>query len=204
MNRKNRARRGPAAGPMRTNEEQRKRELLAKVARAGDTVESIYAEVAIMECKGLCQHSCTHLGMAQAEVNRLTERGIPLPMELPNGECSHLTEEGKCAIYEDRPLVCRVWGQVAELACPHGCEPMRYMFLQEVVKRLGRLYALTPENPDAVYTGTPEHLAETEQFGRDMRSGKVNPFEEGFGGKKVPIMVPREVLEGDDTSESGR
>ncbi len=29
----------------------------------------------------------------------------------------------RCEAYGDRPMVCRIWGMVEELACPWGCRP---------------------------------------------------------------------------------
>lgn len=28
-----------------------------------------------------------------------------------------------CQVYEDRPMVCRIWGLIEALACPWGCRP---------------------------------------------------------------------------------
>lgn len=32
-------------------------------------------------------------------------------------------ESGQCSVYEVRPLLCRLYGTVAGMQCPHGCRP---------------------------------------------------------------------------------
>ena len=46
----------------------------------------------------------------------------PPPEEGIAGLCVYATEEG-CACYEERPLMCRLFGAVENLRCPHGCAP---------------------------------------------------------------------------------
>jgi len=36
--------------------------------------------------------------------------------------CPHLGEEG-CQVYDERPLICRLFGTTPGLACPNGCRP---------------------------------------------------------------------------------
>jgi hypothetical protein len=37
--------------------------------------------------------------------------------------CPALTAVGRCRIYSDRPMVCRLWGVVESMPCPYGCLP---------------------------------------------------------------------------------
>ncbi|WP_105530516.1 YkgJ family cysteine cluster protein [Solimicrobium silvestre] len=41
---------------------------------------------------------------------------------LNNLSCPHLASEG-CSVYEDRPLICRMFGTTPKLLCPHGKRP---------------------------------------------------------------------------------
>lgn len=34
-----------------------------------------------------------------------------------------LTDEGRCSVYDVRPMVCRLWGLVPSMRCPYGCKP---------------------------------------------------------------------------------
>lgn len=35
--------------------------------------------------------------------------------------------EGLCSVYEDRPMLCRLWGLVEGMKCQWGCVPERYL-----------------------------------------------------------------------------
>jgi len=69
--------------------------------------------------------------MSPLERTQLRQVGvrIPLPVEAletlkrdGNYACPAL-DEGRCTVYERRPSICRLWGVVESLACPHGCRP---------------------------------------------------------------------------------
>jgi Fe-S-cluster containining protein len=47
-----------------------------------------------------------------------------------DGICSFLDENKKCGIYENRPLVCRIYG-VSEIMRCGGCEPENYLSEEE-------------------------------------------------------------------------
>lgn len=85
----------------------------------------IYASLPSMQCRGKCQASCGSVGMTGLEQQRIAERhGKRLPrMAAFEHSCPALGPFGTCAVYEDRPLVCRLWGLVQSMACPHGCVP---------------------------------------------------------------------------------
>lgn len=94
---------------------------------------AIYASVPSAECKGLCQDSCGPLPMTVHEARRLRRSGKPIPHEdeavvtlAATGSyvCPALVD-GRCSIYEMRPLICRLYGAVDHpaLRCPHGCAP---------------------------------------------------------------------------------
>ena len=37
-------------------------------------------------------------------------------------DCPHLGDGG-CAVYAERPVICRLFGTTSRLACPHGRRP---------------------------------------------------------------------------------
>ena len=59
------------------------------------------------ECRGLCVESCRKDVGFGADAD---------------GMCTQLAN-GRCSIYDQRPTVCRLWGDVPEMPCPHGCTP---------------------------------------------------------------------------------
>lgn len=95
-----------------------------------DSLERIYRAVPAVDCKGLCSESCGPIDMSDGERERIAAAGvrIPPPKELLDtiidrgtSDCPALVD-GRCSVYEVRPLICRLWGAVESMPCPHGCE----------------------------------------------------------------------------------
>jgi Fe-S-cluster containining protein len=85
-------------------------------------------------CKGLCYDSCTNVPVFPIEAYYLIEKygaklepvehkgGFLFPTLGANEPCSFLNEEKRCTIYEDRPMICRMFGHpIWTLTCSHGC-----------------------------------------------------------------------------------
>lgn len=85
-------------------------------------ITEAYAKLPPMQCKGLCGHSCGPIGMSGVEEGRFRERGVPVP-GMMDPSCPSLDFAGRCSNYDIRPMVCRLWGVVDEMPCPHGCVP---------------------------------------------------------------------------------
>jgi hypothetical protein len=45
--------------------------------------------------------------------------------------CPYVIKHGGCAIYDDRPFLCRIYGNVPSLPCPHGAGPAKMLSLAE-------------------------------------------------------------------------
>ncbi len=81
------------------------------------------------------------IACSAAEAENMSNNGI-IPPQTHNhpkfGEltCTHLTNEGRCAIYEHRPLVCRLYGAVKRMKCPHGCKPKGGYLPEEKAREL--------------------------------------------------------------------
>lgn len=111
---------------------------------------ALYGQVPSLECKGLCQSSCGPIEMSGRERQRLRQRGVTIPPRrqalqqlaegspgVPGGHdgsgtgagtgggytCPALGADGGCRVHDVRPMVCRIWGTTASLACPFGCAP---------------------------------------------------------------------------------
>ena len=71
--------------------------------------------------------------------------------------CTFLDREtGRCEVYAARPTVCRLFGAVHSMTCPHGCIPERMLtddeghaVLQQVAACAGQLlpYQADPDVP---------------------------------------------------------
>ena len=77
-------------------------------------------------CGGCCGQIHFQLKFFK-KFNHLTKReydlrpwpgGAVMPIT-PNGNCVFLDEDMSCAIYSNRPEVCRQYGLIPELPCPH-------------------------------------------------------------------------------------
>jgi len=90
----------------------------------------IYARVpAIPGCDGRCWTSCGPIDMSDRERQRIRAAGIRITSyreaaaDIERFWCDALTRDKRCAVYEMRPLVCRLWGAVESMRCVYGCVP---------------------------------------------------------------------------------
>lgn len=121
-------------------------------------IASVYAQIPDVECKGLCTQFCGPIGCSGAEAQAMQENGVALPVTRTSEihgplTCSHLSEAGKCRIYEHRPFVCRIFGAVRRLPCPHGCKPKGGFVSAELEKQL--LATLDAASDAPSYWGSP-------------------------------------------------
>ncbi len=94
------------------------------------SLEELYAAIPPTACKGLCWETCIEGVRAHPDelaAMRKLAGNRPIP-SLGRGACKYLTVEHRCAVYEARPLVCRMYGATTHpmIACHHGCteEPL--------------------------------------------------------------------------------
>lgn len=104
-------------------------------------LDVLYAELPALDCKGLCAESCGPIRMSRAEWVRITDRLGHEPEALPDGTCPMLTD-GRCSVYDIRPMLCRLWGIVEVMPCRFGCEPARPLTREEGYVFLERAAAI--------------------------------------------------------------
>lgn len=95
-----------------------------KDRRRLELIQQAYTEVPDVACKGLCADACGVIAMSRVEYAHLTEQAGREPGVDGSGTCAVLVA-GRCSAYEARPLICRLYGAVETLRCPHGCVPAR-------------------------------------------------------------------------------
>lgn len=108
-----------------------------------DKVQEIYALVPDVECKGLCVQACGPILMSRIEQQIIESEYGTLPEPSgPRLTCSKLVD-GRCSIYQNRPLVCRLFGAVGGMPCPYGCKPkggrMSDMIARRLIRRMAEL-----------------------------------------------------------------
>jgi Fe-S-cluster containining protein len=85
-----------------------------------------------LDCQRKCQASCGPIRATQREREHiLRTHGRMLGVDHTGRRCRLLTEAGDCAVYADRPMICRLFGMVKSMRCPHGCEPTRWLTDEE-------------------------------------------------------------------------
>jgi Fe-S-cluster containining protein len=87
--------------------------------------------------------------MGLHEARRL-ERASGAPLRLMTDlsqDCPYL-EDGRCSVYDVRPLVCRLWGLVDApgLRCEHGCMPERWLTRDDALRLVRRSLAISGGN----------------------------------------------------------
>lgn len=87
-----------------------------------ESVQSLYRLVPDVGCKGLCTQSCGPILYSVAEGSSIARKHGARPVPSNGGTCSSL-RDGKCSVYADRPMICRLYGAVASMRCQWGCAP---------------------------------------------------------------------------------
>lgn len=103
------------------------------------TLEQIYAKIPKMQCRQLCGGDyCGPVCMTVPERERIkTAMGwTELPKCVDSCPCLD-TITRTCNAYDARPLICRLWGTVKRLQCPHGCQPERWLSDKEADQLIG-------------------------------------------------------------------
>lgn len=125
-----------------------------------EQMRALYAELPTIECKGLCANSCGPIDMNDVERARLVELGVDIPVFTQEAarrwaanqrvdDCPALgpmhqhplmanVRMAKCTVYEDRPLICRLWGLSESMPCPNGCKPSRFLTDEEAYEFIFR------------------------------------------------------------------
>lgn len=95
-----------------------------------DALNDLYAELPALKCKQLCAESCGPIVMTRVEWQRVCKTLSEERKAIGSLTCPIL-ENGLCAAYDVRPMLCRLWGLVETMKCPWGCVPERYLTEEE-------------------------------------------------------------------------
>lgn len=97
-----------------------------------DSLQSIYAKLPSIKCRGKCQEACGPIACSGREAASMEKaNGGPLGEIGQDFACPLLTAAGKCRVYAARPMICRLWGLTKTMRCPHGCTPSRWLSARE-------------------------------------------------------------------------
>lgn len=93
-------------------------------------LQELYDQIpAIPDCTGQCWISCSAIDMSDRERQRIRQAGFEITpvrqaiAQVDTYWCEALTAGKRCAVYQLRPLICRLWGTAERFRCPYGCRP---------------------------------------------------------------------------------
>lgn len=76
-------------------------------------LQNIYDEIPSFQCKEGCSDCCGPVILSKYESDRLKGK------ETNTGVGCRYLKDGKCSVYEIRPFICRIFGVLNDLKCPH-------------------------------------------------------------------------------------
>lgn len=124
------------------------------------TVADVYAAIPSIACKGKCTQYCGVIPLYPVESEKIQSAGHPVPLADANLTCTSL-EQGRCSIYSDRPLICRLFGVVPAMKCPHGCKPDRWLTPKQVQRLMLAMERLSSDREAVVNQGLLPSLMES-------------------------------------------
>ena len=90
------------------------------------------------ECVPGCHDCCGPVTTSAEEMARLPRKtAAEQEAALAHLDCVHLGPQG-CTVYDERPLICRLFGTTARLPCPQGRGPAEPIdpLAEELIHRL--------------------------------------------------------------------
>lgn len=109
------------------------------------TIKRIYRSLPQVNCKGKCAEACGPILFSKAEEDRWRRRRIDPPSFDTEATCTKLAH-GRCTIYENRPYICRLFGVIQAMRCPHGCVPTRWVTEEEAREHQAELGPVAQED----------------------------------------------------------
>lgn len=101
--------------------------------------QRLYAKIPRFECIEGCTDCCGPVPWSRHE---LRQAGLEAPPPDRADNVCPFSLAGNCSIHEARPFMCRLFGTVEDLRCPHGRGPLQLLPVEEgqdLVRRYKRL-----------------------------------------------------------------
>lgn len=86
-------------------------------------LNDLYDRLPAVQCKGLCVDSCGPIDMSVRERQDIEAAAGHSCRTGEDGLCNMLGDDGRCTVYDLRPMICRMWGAVESMPCMFGCVP---------------------------------------------------------------------------------
>ncbi|MDN6859709.1 YkgJ family cysteine cluster protein [Pseudomonas sp. CAN2814] len=105
-------------------------------------IDQLRRQIPGFECKPGCHDCCGPVTASSVELSRLPVKSEAEHEEaLAEWNCVHLGPNG-CEAYEQRPLICRLFGTTPRMPCPEGRGPDTPTD-ESVVRQVNQLIAST-------------------------------------------------------------
>lgn len=86
-------------------------------------IDTLRQQIPAFACVPGCHDCCGPVTASSTEMARLPRRSSAVrEAALAALSCPHLGPQG-CTVYEERPLICRLFGTTPSLPCPRGAGP---------------------------------------------------------------------------------
>ncbi|MGY8564488.1 YkgJ family cysteine cluster protein [Paracidovorax citrulli] len=107
-----------------------------------ETIFSLREQIPDFRCIVGCHDCCGPVTVSTDEMARLPRKSdAERDAALSQLSCPHLGAGG-CQVYQERPLICRLFGTTPNLPCPNGRRPV-YMIEEDVEQRIHQLLRST-------------------------------------------------------------
>ena len=93
-------------------------------------IKKIRKMIPDFDCLPGCSGCCGPISMSEWEAKQIDY--IEIDLEGDNIGCPYL-KDNRCSIYNDRPIICRLFGTIQILTCPHGCAPEKMLTALEEI-----------------------------------------------------------------------
>ena len=107
---------------------------------------ALYLTLPTIECKKKCHEACGPIPIGDIEAKNIHALYSIRPrvsdgrlsngfraMTTSEGNCP-LLKDGKCSVYDARPIICRLYGVVEKMQCEHGCKPTSWVSDDESIR----------------------------------------------------------------------
>lgn len=100
------------------------------------TIKYLRKQIPSFECKPDCTDCCGPVPFSKWEWEQIKDKRKTITLN-----CPYASENG-CEIYEQRPILCRLFGTVPKIKCPHGCGPKKMLSRKketEIMRKYNRI-----------------------------------------------------------------
>lgn len=91
------------------------------MTHVGKTIKYLRKQIPSFLCLKGCTECCGLIFFSSWEWDQVKDKKM-----VTNITCPYASNKG-CDIYEQRPIICRLFGTVPKLKCPYGCGPFKLL-----------------------------------------------------------------------------